>query len=76
MSGHDTQVMKGILSMLLLRVVNQSEDYGYSIVLRLQDLGFDDLGAHFLGAGSHFLLQGDGSSNTRTSATMRNIAEG
>ena len=43
MSGHDTQVLKGILSMLLLRVVNQSEDYGYSIVLRLQDLGFDDL---------------------------------
>ncbi len=42
-SSHDTQVLKGILSMLLLRVVDQSEDYGYSIVVRLQDLGFDDL---------------------------------
>lgn len=43
MSSHDTQVLKGILSMLLLRVVDQAEDYGYSIVVRLQDLGFDDL---------------------------------
>ena len=43
MSGHDTQVLKGILSMLLLRVVDQTEDYGYSIVVRLQELGFDDL---------------------------------
>jgi len=43
MSGHDTQVLKGVLSMLLLRVVDQAEDYGYSIVVRLQELGFDDL---------------------------------
>ena len=43
MGGHDTQALKGILSMLLLRVVDQSEDYGYSIVVRLQDLGFDEL---------------------------------
>ena len=43
MSSHDTQVLKGILSMLLLRVVDQDEDYGYSIVVRLQALGFDDL---------------------------------
>ena len=43
MSGHDTQALKGILSMLLLRVVDQAEDYGYSIVVRLQELGFDDL---------------------------------
>lgn len=44
MSGHDTQVLKGILSMLLLRVVDQAEDYGYSVVVRLQELGFVDLG--------------------------------
>lgn len=43
MRGHDVQVLKGILSMLLLRVVDQTEDYGYSIVVRLQELGFDDL---------------------------------
>lgn len=29
--------------MLLLRVVDQTEDYGYSIVVRLQELGFDNL---------------------------------
>lgn len=43
MSGHDTQVLKGILSMLLLHTVDQAEDYGYSVVVRLQKLGFDDL---------------------------------
>lgn len=43
MVGHATQVLKGILSMLLLRVVDQAEDYGYSIVVRLKELGFDDL---------------------------------
>lgn len=43
MSGHDTQTLKGILSMLLLRIVDQAEDYGYSIAVRLQELGFDDL---------------------------------
>lgn len=43
MSGHDTQVLKGILSMLLLQIVDQAEDYGYSVVMRLQKLGFDNL---------------------------------
>ncbi len=43
MANHDTQVLKGILSMLLLRVLAEHEDYGYSVVTRLQALGFDDL---------------------------------
>ena len=43
MSGHDTQVLKGILSMLLLQIVDQAEDYGYSVVMRLHKLGFDGL---------------------------------
>lgn len=30
--------------MLLLRVLDQQEDYGYSVVVRLQQLGFDGLG--------------------------------
>jgi PadR family transcriptional regulator, regulatory protein PadR len=40
---HDPQVLKGILSMLLLRVLCDREDYGYSVVVRLQDLGFTAL---------------------------------
>lgn len=43
MGSHDPQVLKGILSMLLLRLLSQEEDYGYSVVLRLQNLGLDDL---------------------------------
>ena len=29
--------------MLLLQIVDQAEDYGYSVVVRLQKLGFDGL---------------------------------
>ncbi len=43
MADHDPQVLKGILSMLLLQVLREQEDYGYSVVVRLQDLGFDAL---------------------------------
>ncbi len=43
MAGHDSQVLKGILSMLLLKVLVAEKDYGYSVVVRLQELGFDDL---------------------------------
>jgi PadR family transcriptional regulator, regulatory protein PadR len=42
-AGHDTQVLKGILSMLLLRVLAAHEDYGYSVVVRLRELGFEGL---------------------------------
>ncbi len=43
MAGYDAQVLKGILSMLLLQVLEKTEDYGYSVVLRLKELGFDGL---------------------------------
>jgi len=43
MAKHDTQTLKGVLSMLLLRVLSEREDYGYSIVVRLQQCGFDGL---------------------------------
>lgn len=43
MAEHDPQVLKGILSMLLLHVLRDHEDYGYSVVVRLQSLGFDAL---------------------------------
>lgn len=42
-ADHDPQVLKGILSMLLLQVLHEHEDYGYSVVVKLQDLGFDAL---------------------------------
>ncbi len=43
MSGHDSQMLKGVLPLLLLRLVADAEDYGYSVVLRLHELGLDDL---------------------------------
>ena len=43
MTGHDPQMLKGVLPLLLLRLVSDAEDYGYSLVLRLQELGLADL---------------------------------
>lgn len=43
MTSADAQVLKGILSMLLLRVLEREDDYGYAIVLRLRALGFTDM---------------------------------
>lgn len=36
-------MLKGVLPLLLLRLVSDAEDYGYSLVLRLQELGLGDL---------------------------------
>jgi len=44
MTGHDAQLLKGVLSLLLLHLVGDREDYGYSLVVRLQQQGFSDLG--------------------------------
>lgn len=44
MPAHDAQMLKGVLSMLLLQVLGDREDYGYSVVLRLQEHGVADLG--------------------------------
>ena len=43
MTGHDPQMLKGVLPLLLLRLVGDAEDYGYSVVLRLQELGLGEL---------------------------------
>lgn len=43
MTEHDPQMLKGVLSMLLLHLVHQQEDYGYSLAVRLQDSGFPGL---------------------------------
>ncbi|MFV0523904.1 MAG: PadR family transcriptional regulator [Acidimicrobiales bacterium] len=43
MAEHDPQMLKGIVALLLLRVLAGEESYGYSIVERLQAAGFTDL---------------------------------
>ena len=43
MATVDTQVLKGVLSMVLLQLLRDEEDYGYSVVLRLEAAGFGEL---------------------------------
>lgn len=40
---HDAQMLKGVLTLLLLELLSRREDYGYSVVLRLHESGFDGL---------------------------------
>lgn len=43
MAEHDAQMLKGVLSLLLLQLCLTREDYGYALVVRLQERGFADL---------------------------------
>lgn len=43
MPHHDPQMLKGVLSWLLLELLGVQEDYGYSLVLRLHERGFPEL---------------------------------
>lgn len=43
MEHHDPQLLKGVLPLVLLRLLEQQEDYGYSVVVRLHGLGFEAL---------------------------------
>lgn len=36
-------MLKGVLTLLLLCLLAEREDYGYSVVVRLRDAGFDGL---------------------------------
>jgi PadR family transcriptional regulator PadR len=40
---HDPQLLKGVLSLLLLRLLAERESYGYEIVQRLRELGLSDI---------------------------------
>jgi PadR family transcriptional regulator PadR len=40
---HDVRLLKGVLGMLLLRLLDERADYGYALVVRLRELGFDDV---------------------------------
>ncbi|TFD62200.1 PadR family transcriptional regulator [Cryobacterium suzukii] len=41
--AQDAQMLKGVLSLLLLRLVGDRDDYGYALVVRLQGAGFTEL---------------------------------
>jgi PadR family transcriptional regulator PadR len=40
---HDPQLLKGVLSVLLLHLLAERESYGYEVVQRLQTAGFADV---------------------------------
>jgi PadR family transcriptional regulator PadR len=41
--SHDPQMLKGVLSLLLLHLLAERESYGYEVVQRLQADGFTDV---------------------------------
>jgi PadR family transcriptional regulator PadR len=41
--GHDPQLLKGILSLLLLQLLAERESYGYEVVQRLHESGLPDV---------------------------------
>lgn len=43
MQGHDPQLLKGVLSILLLRLLAERESYGYELVQRLGAIGLPDV---------------------------------
>jgi PadR family transcriptional regulator PadR len=42
---HDSQLLKGVLGLLLLHLLAEQESYGYEVVQRLHDLGLTDVAA-------------------------------
>lgn len=42
-STHDPQLLKGVLSLLLLQLLAERESYGYEVVQRLHELGLADI---------------------------------
>ena len=43
MASHDPQMLKGVLSLLLLQLLAERESYGWEIVQRLREEGLTDL---------------------------------
>lgn len=41
--NHDPQLLKGVLSLLLLHLLAEQESYGYEVVQRLQVVGLSDV---------------------------------
>jgi PadR family transcriptional regulator PadR len=42
-SAHDPQLLKGVLSLLLLQLLAERESYGYEVVQRLHEIGLVDI---------------------------------
>ena len=42
-SSHDPQLLKGVLSVLLLQLLAERESYGYEVVQRLHEIGLADI---------------------------------
>ena len=43
MASHDPQLLKGVLSLLLLQLLSEEESYGYEVVQRLHAAGLADV---------------------------------
>ncbi|WP_430867824.1 PadR family transcriptional regulator [Demequina aurantiaca] len=43
MNEVDPQMLKGLVTLLLLHLVAEREDYGYALVVRLRSAGFGDM---------------------------------
>lgn len=41
--GHDSQLLKGVLALALLRLVAERESYGYELVTRLHEMGLGEI---------------------------------
>jgi PadR family transcriptional regulator PadR len=42
-SAHDPQLLKGVLSLLLLHLLAERESYGYQVVQRLHEIGLTEI---------------------------------
>ena len=42
-ADHDAQLLKGVLSLLLLHLLAEQESYGYEVVQRLHEIGLSDI---------------------------------
>jgi PadR family transcriptional regulator PadR len=42
-TSHDPQLLKGVLSLLLVRLLAERESYGYEVVQRLREIGLADI---------------------------------
>ncbi len=42
-SAHDTQLLRGVLPLLILTLLDEHESYGYELVERLRELGLSGL---------------------------------
>jgi PadR family transcriptional regulator PadR len=41
--SYESQLLKGVLGLMLLRLINEGESYGYELVTRIHALGFPEI---------------------------------